>query len=111
MNKIINNSHTELSPVEYGRLVGSWEWGGSFAEIGRQFGIPKETARDAINWYTKTNSPLPFMRKGAQKKISIEQETHFRPAIRRDPVNNYTDNWKAAVTSDLEVVVFDKILQ
>ncbi|KAG2190436.1 hypothetical protein INT47_001007, partial [Mucor saturninus] len=39
----------------------------------------------------------------AQKKISIEQETHLRLAIRRNPVNNYTDNWKAAVTSGLEV--------
>ena len=103
MNKIINTNHNELGPVEYGRLVGAWEWGGSFAEIGRQFGIPKETVRDAINRYTKTNSPLPSMRKGAQKKISIEQETHLRLAIRRNPVNNYTDNWKAAVTSGLEV--------
>ncbi|KAI7890737.1 uncharacterized protein EV154DRAFT_481863 [Mucor mucedo] len=97
------SNHNELGPVEYGRLVGAWESGGWFAEIGSQFLIPKETVRDAINLHTKANSPLPSMRNGAQKNISIEQETHLRIAIRRNPVNNYTDNWKAAVTTGLEV--------
>lgn len=101
--KIDNPEHKELDPVDYGRLVGAWEWGGSFSEIGRQFGLTESTVRYIIKRYNETGSPLPTQRLGKRKKITDTQKNRIMTAIRRNPTETYTDQWKAMKEKGLDV--------
>lgn len=103
IKKIDNPDHKELSTVDYGRLAGACEWGGSFAEVGRQFGVSSGTVRDIYNRFKKTGSPLPAARPGRQKKIAASQENHIRLAIRRNPMDTYTENHKSALTAGINI--------
>lgn len=73
--RINNTSSKELDPVDYGRIVGAWEWGGSYGTIAAQFGIGKTTVANIVNRYLKTKSPLPTKRPGAKRKVvEIQQD-------------------------------------
>lgn len=69
-NEINNLNRNEFEPVDYGHLVGAWEWGRPFKEIGGQFGVAEETFRDSVNRYKEIYSPYHLQRPGAKKKIS-----------------------------------------
>ena len=56
LKRITKDSRKELEAVEYGRLVGAWEWGGKFSEIARRSGVTESRVRDTINRYKETGS-------------------------------------------------------
>ena len=87
--KKITQGRKELEAVEYGRLVGAWEWGGTFAEIARRFGVTESRVRDTINRYKETGSPLPAERSGRPPKVTTTQKNRKRTAIRRTPIPEY----------------------
>jgi len=101
--KIDNTNSKELDPVDYGRIVGAWEWGGSYGAIATQFGIGKTTVANIVKRYLETKSPLPVQRPGAKRKVSETQKNHLRLAIRRNPTDNYTEQWKSAVSSGVDI--------
>ena len=72
--KIDNTTSKELDPVDYGRIVGAWEWGESYDAITTQFGIGKTTVANIVKRYLKTKSPLPAQRPGAKRKVSETQK-------------------------------------
>ena len=80
--KIDNTNSKELDPVDYGRIVGAWEWGGSYGAIATQFGIGKTTVANIVKRYLEAKSPLPAQRPGAKRKVSETQKNHLRLAIR-----------------------------
>ena len=68
--EIDNTNSKELDAVDYGRIVGVWEWGGSYGAIATQFGIGKTTVANIVKRYLKTKTPLPAQRPGAKRKVS-----------------------------------------
>ena len=73
--KIDNTNSKELDPVDYGRIVEAWEWGGSYGAIATQFGIGKTTVANIVKRYLEAKSPLPAQRPGAKRKVSETQKT------------------------------------
>lgn len=103
IKKIDNPNHEELYAADYGRLSGACEWGGSFAEVGRQFGVSSGTVRNIYNRFKKTEFQLPAARPGIQKKITVSKENHLRLAIRRNPMDTYTENHKSPLTASINI--------
>lgn len=87
LQKITHQGGKELEAVEYGRLVGAWEWGGTYAEIARRFGVTESRVRDTINRYKETGSPLAAERSGRPPKKTTAQKNREKRAIGRTPVS------------------------
>ncbi|CEP10735.1 hypothetical protein [Parasitella parasitica] len=90
--RIDNEKSRELSVVDYGRIVGAWEWGGSFGRIAAEFGIGKTTVKSIIDRYLETGSPLPAKRPGAAPKLLESQKSDVAVDIQRKPMDTYTDH-------------------
>ncbi|KAG1443330.1 hypothetical protein G6F56_010710 [Rhizopus delemar] len=102
IKKIDNSNHKELSPIDYGHLAGAREWGGSFAEVGCQSGVPSKIVKDIYNRFKKTWSPLPTVRPRRKEKITASQNNHMKPSIRRNLEDTFTESLKSGINICLD---------